>query len=386
MRAEELLKKYIASGLNDQERFELEKLALDDDFLADAWEGLSQSDVTNSKEILARLEQRLKTNKSTRVIPLHQRVWPYALAASFILLFAVTFLMNDGSQSKTLETSVAIQLDDDTASEIKEINEPATSEREINSNDNIAINKLAPNHNKTETEGKDPIAQSSVRQQDAQVIINSVPSSEVTIVEEESRETAPESTGLSKARELENTSVIEVDEKNEIEDLALVEPSNLRSQSTSLKDLQPSNTEPAAFAVQSSRSEKKNITQALSRKVDNAKEASDNITLEEVVLAQEEGATKNPQPVIGFQEYRKLLVKNSTISREELFMMNVKENFLVESRFTVNSKNEPNQIELLNFPDSTTKLKLIELLKKSGPWQNISEEWTNFSFRIPVKK
>ena len=36
-----LIDKYIREGLTPEERYELEKLALDDPLLAEAWEGLS---------------------------------------------------------------------------------------------------------------------------------------------------------------------------------------------------------------------------------------------------------------------------------------------------------------------------------------------------------
>ncbi len=106
MRGRDLLSKYIESGLSNDERFELEKLALDDDFLADAWEGLSSPESNNTKKILARLNERLAlSNPETKVIPLYKKMWPYAVAASVIFVMSVGILLR--SEQNVTTDSIA---------------------------------------------------------------------------------------------------------------------------------------------------------------------------------------------------------------------------------------------------------------------------------------
>ena len=94
MRGRELLSKYIRSGLSNDERFELEKIALDDDFLADAWEGLSHKDTKNAQEILSRLDQQLSTRTpEVKIVPIYRKLWPYAVAASLALVLSVGVLL-----------------------------------------------------------------------------------------------------------------------------------------------------------------------------------------------------------------------------------------------------------------------------------------------------
>ena len=94
MRGRELLSKYISSGLSNDERFELEKLALDDDFLADAWEGLSSKESKNAQQILAILDERLSSlHPVAKVVPIYKKLWPYAVAASLALVLSVGILL-----------------------------------------------------------------------------------------------------------------------------------------------------------------------------------------------------------------------------------------------------------------------------------------------------
>ena len=94
MRGRDLLSKYIQSGLSNDERFELEKSALDDDFLADAWEGLSSKESKNAQQILSRLDKQLSTRSpEVKIVPIYKKLWPYAVAASLALVLSVGVLL-----------------------------------------------------------------------------------------------------------------------------------------------------------------------------------------------------------------------------------------------------------------------------------------------------
>ena len=86
-----LIDKYIRKGLSPEERYELEKLALDDPLLAEAWEGLSAPYAIDNLAATQRLDNRLldKSKRSSKVIPLHKKLWPYAMAASLALVMAI---------------------------------------------------------------------------------------------------------------------------------------------------------------------------------------------------------------------------------------------------------------------------------------------------------
>jgi len=112
MKTEALLKKYLESELTEAERFELEKRALDDDFLASAWEGLqvhqSADKVASWNALKTKWNARQEEKKKTLVISL--RRWaPMAVAASVLVLAGTFFWMNPSSSNFDKESSVALQ-------------------------------------------------------------------------------------------------------------------------------------------------------------------------------------------------------------------------------------------------------------------------------------
>jgi len=54
-----LIQKFLSQGLTEEERFDLEKKALDDDFLGDAWEGYQLHLEGDKHEVIPTLENRL---------------------------------------------------------------------------------------------------------------------------------------------------------------------------------------------------------------------------------------------------------------------------------------------------------------------------------------
>jgi len=110
-RGAQLIDKYIRQGLSPDERFELEKLALDDPLLAEAWEGLSAPYAQDNLAAIGRIDKRLLEVQGAqapvaKVIPLHKKLWPYAVAASLALVMAVGLLLQQGGMSETSDLAV----------------------------------------------------------------------------------------------------------------------------------------------------------------------------------------------------------------------------------------------------------------------------------------
>lgn len=82
----ELLKKYLNKSISKDERHRLEKLALDDSFLFEAMEGYSEVSADH-REVVERINSKLtQAEKSSH------RKFPFAIAASLILLCGISFL------------------------------------------------------------------------------------------------------------------------------------------------------------------------------------------------------------------------------------------------------------------------------------------------------
>ncbi|MDF1696804.1 MAG: hypothetical protein P1U56_13265 [Saprospiraceae bacterium] len=94
----ELIEQYKQGSISDQDRFLLEKQALDDPFLFDALEGYS---LYQSEEV----EQK----KTTKLLTLPR----IAIAASIVLLIAFVFNMNNSSQiTQEQDSPIAMVIDD----------------------------------------------------------------------------------------------------------------------------------------------------------------------------------------------------------------------------------------------------------------------------------
>ncbi|MEL6122745.1 MAG: hypothetical protein AAFR14_03415 [Bacteroidota bacterium] len=122
MNASEHISKFLRQGHTTEERFELEKHALEDDFLADAWEGVQHN--SSSDDVISVLERRLESlikseSRPTRIIAL-KRYFPIAAAASVVAFTLGAFFFR-GVQPESLPAeaqTLAIDLADDIAPRI----------------------------------------------------------------------------------------------------------------------------------------------------------------------------------------------------------------------------------------------------------------------------
>lgn len=113
-RGAQLLDTYIRQGLTAKERYELEKLALDDPLLAEAWEGLSAPYGQDHSAALQRLKVRLSSSQApeAKVVPMYKKVWPYAVAASLIMVMTIGLLLRQTNIDNNSAGSLAVQIDD----------------------------------------------------------------------------------------------------------------------------------------------------------------------------------------------------------------------------------------------------------------------------------
>jgi len=114
MKTNELLHKYVSQGLSKEERFELEKRALDDDFLAEAWEGLQLHQGSDLHKKWASIQSEWQAkysssqNAETKVISMGSWV-RYAASAAILLLGAVMFFMQSDESTQSDNGIVALE-------------------------------------------------------------------------------------------------------------------------------------------------------------------------------------------------------------------------------------------------------------------------------------
>lgn len=121
----ELLKKYLSKNIADEERHELEKLALDDSFLFEAMQGYSEIGGTHDIDV-SDLRQKVlsvPTKKKSRSL------LPYAIAASLALVIGMFFWNNDFSFGKE-KTNIH-------AEAAPEINQPVEDQVAMNDDESM---------------------------------------------------------------------------------------------------------------------------------------------------------------------------------------------------------------------------------------------------------
>ncbi len=116
MKSKDLLRKYIERGLTQEERFELEKRALEDAFLSDAWEGLQVEQKSNLAQRWKLIEQEWDKHNLSKHSPkiIAIRHWlPYAaVAATILALLAIVFLFRSNEVLQEQASTLAIETSD----------------------------------------------------------------------------------------------------------------------------------------------------------------------------------------------------------------------------------------------------------------------------------
>ncbi|MBS1597981.1 MAG: carboxypeptidase-like regulatory domain-containing protein [Bacteroidetes bacterium] len=119
-----VIEKYLQGKLSSAEMHALEKAALDDPFLADAIEGITQNQNNQSlsndvAELQQRLKQRISTNKN-KIVPISYKSWLQIAAAVIVLAFSgvITFyIISNSRENKTIARENQLEKVDSTKAE-----------------------------------------------------------------------------------------------------------------------------------------------------------------------------------------------------------------------------------------------------------------------------
>jgi hypothetical protein len=96
---------WLKGDSSPDDRHELEKRALDDPFIADALEGVELYHGVDRENLQTRLEQRLKSETSTKVFPL----WKYAAAASIAIIAGSFFFLQPAKNVSKAQEAYALE-------------------------------------------------------------------------------------------------------------------------------------------------------------------------------------------------------------------------------------------------------------------------------------
>lgn len=132
-----LLQKLIDGNITAEERFSLEKEALDDSLLFEAIEGLSESSANHNDHIESIISKIKKQQQEKKVLRL---IWPIAAAASLLLLFTVGIMLTQESDSTTLNEQNPIAALEDKGTE-NDYNKIADGEERSPQNNNVLTNE-----------------------------------------------------------------------------------------------------------------------------------------------------------------------------------------------------------------------------------------------------
>lgn len=132
----ELLNKYISGAIGNEEMHLLNQYALDDDFLFESLEGLSEYEDSNSA-VLKELNAKLKS-KSKRKRPVY---WYWAGAAASILIIVVSIIMLQPLENEIFSDSLAMDVSEEDQNELTESEISLYAESE--SSQEIVVEKVA---------------------------------------------------------------------------------------------------------------------------------------------------------------------------------------------------------------------------------------------------
>lgn len=320
-----LFQRWLQGGLNREENHLLEKEALDSEFIGDALEGLTLYHPEGRDKLPDHLSQRLKKqkmHKEGRVI----RLWPYAIAASMVLLLSFFFLLRDTEQKHKEDSLVAdvTTFDEMESSEVASYAEPEIEVDEM---------EMEPQSEpKTALPSAKPLMGKPEKPQSA-----------------EGLSTAAESTPLTTAP-IEETPVMAINKKSEkgessatAEKIKLGESAPTKSQVTTLtrKVTDPANPADEIMTSPSTEVQKPNKL-SLTRTLD-----------------QNSGA----RPIIGDEAFIKIL-KDNPVPKEWLFMRGLKSGDTFTIQFELDPDGLPINIKGRGYPEDI----LNKIIKASGQW------------------
>ena len=376
MRGKELLLKHIHEELTPAERFELEKIAIEDDFVAEAWEGLSSGQF-DSEAILLRLQKRLTGPTSGRVVPFRKKVWPYAVAASIMLITATLLLLrqspNTGVSTVDLEVDnpakvIAMDIPNEkeefTGAETERVENQKlnTDDDAIQSNDPRSISReVQSGQADKKIQVRKPIDTENLREDDQARQANTQVSEALVVTENKTED------GLDQIpKELKSDS-----DKS----LALSNHSEMSRTMSIIADPAPSENDQ---------------NQVVNRIVRNKSDLSNDITSTKMAESRQintpalKVATQGAaEPLIGFEEWRKIILENSQFTSEDFLRSGLTQPVIVTLTFSLDDMGNPVEIQVINAPEQIG-LQTVELFKKGGGWKSDKLPIT-YNFNVPVR-
>lgn len=349
MKSRELIAKYLSGGLNEEERFELEKRALDDEFLDSAWEGYQLHHTSDKRQVIPALEERLAqyAKKKTPVFTL-RKYWPIAAAASVAIMVGASFFFNPPSTSISEPSIVAmdnVDLDDDIApritfeSEEAEVAAVATENPTVSSVTIERPSSSAPTTAPTVAEAPSKTFAKAKETAASQTNPAFVASEEVEV---EVAENEPVEKAIISLNQEALSAPIAIAEETQDKESKI---SRLKKrESLSLAD----DNSARGLAVVDKTASSANRTIALSTTPD----------------------TATASPSMGWEAFQRHLCDDTTLTKDGLFMRGIKSPVVVPVEFELDNYSLPTNVKVLSYPQSDKYVsdEAVRLIRTSGKW------------------
>lgn len=434
-----LIDKYIRKGLSPEERYELEKLALDDPLLAEAWEGLSAPYAIDNLAATQRLDNRLldKSKRSSKVIPLHKKLWPYAVAASLALVMAIGILLRQDSPGEngdvyataphveedryTTDASVAMISEEVSTGEstlaVVQSTEANLTEQVVASKkvDDFALARSTSSEGSTHRDistsvssKESMVAQESDNDKGAEPRSKRAPREATTNNSAAARSAKVGNTPPVVAKDMMAARTVSADElaSNHEEKVVMIDK-NLKATtddgtrpthqeieysdtviSISSEELATVMDMPVTFINDTMKEEStKKKTEEYSNKgkkrvVVPVDEVSEKISMPSTPI----NPIIEPMPAVGLDEYDKLLNDQVDIPKDEFFMRGIKDYMPIYVLFQVNEKGMPIDVKFSKDPSLSAKEKqqIIKAFETVSPWKD-APTGTTLSYTLKLR-
>ncbi len=392
MRGEELLLKFIKKGLSSEERFELEKLALEDDFLFEAWKGVLASDKEKVQSSLNQIISRLSGDQTARVVPLHRRIWPYAVAASLLLVFALSILLRSSQDVFDEDATILVQNDEENnreeevavilEGEAPEVSEPVET---------FGDNSIPSDKEQTPGVQQRPVA-SEITPSEPIPISSSTDASTDDMPNELTQEDLYNMKADEKPMSIPGTKDIisgqnlVVGRKSKmVSDTAptqlqmLKVPDEAATRSRLKRALVPeTNTNKRFDYLESEQSSQEDVLKMFYR------DSSGTIIDIQMVDLSGSIIQSDAQPLIGFDAFNEVMRDHSDFGREDFFMIGWHSPYLAKMMFDTDEEGNPIGVHLINLIGDMAD-RIVDLFNKGGKWTP-NQRGVRYDFNVPLKK
>lgn len=315
--------RWLQGELHRDELHELEREALDLEFLGDAMEGITLYHTTALDRINDQLTQKLSEKKIQKKKSIIVMYWPYAAAASLVLVLSTFFLLKEPTvQIKTSSLVADAATSEDIVESADDINEVATEEsapaeeKENIITNNPSVKSVPPTSSPVNTFSSPIVAKSQKEEVKEQIVLDNA------------SESAIESIASSELPVAKLAAKPSGDAPAEVNTIVKKEEIKLAPQSEVLTSAPTISQKPDKFT----------LTRALSQ----------------------DAAV---QPVMGAEAFDKIL-RDNPFPKEWLFMRGLKNGDTYTIQFELDNEGFPTRINGLGLPADI----LDQIMKLSGKW------------------